>query len=422
MAQVNRNIVEFIRKQRSLQEQSDLPLSGIRVVDMSTIVAAPSAAMHLGDAGAEVIKVENPAMPDGLRDWGVIKETGVQPWYAIVGRNKYPVTMNLKTDTGKRLFHELIMQTDVLIENMRPGAMDRLGLGTEDLLKRNPGLIIGKVSGYGQTGPYAMKPGFGTLAEAFSGFTYLNAHPGGPPTSPPAALADFVAGLNLAFAVLVCLRNQKRGQSGGQIIDISLYEPLFSFFGADFLSYFLTGDIPQPMGNELKDAAPRNNYRTKNGDWVALSCSSQKPWERLAEAMGRSDMIHDPRFASNETRTRPANRKAINDAIQTWIGTKETNEFFDICTRLGLTAGPIPDMKGIAQNPHYNQRGTLLEIEDPASGVTLKMPDVAYRMLSVPGKIRFPGLPQASANEVIFQDLLGYTPEEVQGFKNEGAI
>jgi len=313
-------------------------------------------------------------------------------------------------------------QSDVLIENMRPGVMERLGLGADDLLKKNPGLIIGKVSGYGQTGPYAMRPGFGTLAEAFSGFTYLNAHPGGPPTSPPAALADFIAGINLAYAVMVCLRNQKRGQFGGQIIDISLYEPLFSLFGADFLSYFLTSEIPQPMGNELKDAAPRNNYRTKDGDWVALSCSSQKPWERLAEAMGREDMIKDHRFASNKTRTIPEHRNILNEAIQDWIGTKETKEFFEVCTSLGLTAGPIPDMKGIAENPHYIERGTLVEINDPSTGATLKMPEIAYRMLATPGKIRFPGLPHASANEVIFQDLLGYRAEDIQRFKNDGVI
>lgn len=422
MSENQPDLVAFIRKQRDRHQRSGLPLSDIRVIDMSTIVAAPSAAMHLGDAGADVIKVENPSAPDGLRDWGVIRETGVQPWYAIVGRNKYPVTINLKSDDGKRLFQELVLKSDVLIENMRPGVMERLGMGAETLLELNPGLIIGKVSGYGQTGPYAMKPGFGTLAEAFSGFTYLNAHPGGPPTSPPAALADFVAGLNLAFAVMVSLRNQKRGISGGQVIDISLYEPLFSFFGADFLSYFLTGNIPQPMGNELKDAAPRNNYRTKDGDWVALSCSAQKPWERLAEAMGRADMIDDPRFASNDVRAKPENRKVLNETIQGWIETQNTEDFFDICTRLGLTAGPIPDMKGIAKNPHYNERGTLLAIEDPASGVTLKIPDIAYRMLGAPGKIRFPGLPQASANDVIFQDLLGYPLEDIRRFKEAGAI
>lgn len=422
MAPSKKELVDFIRKQRSEENYAGLPLKGVRVMDMSTIVAAPSAAMLLGDVGAEVIKIENPSVPDGLRAWAVIEENGIQPYYALIGRNKFPVTANLKSPDGKRIFFELIKKSDVFIENMRPGSMDKLGLGSDTLLKENPGLIIGKVSGYGQTGPYALKPGFGTLAEAFSGFTFLNAHPGGPPTSPPMALADFITGLHLAFAIMVSLRNQKRGKSGGQVVDISLYEPLFSLLGAEFLSYYLTGEVPQPIGNELRGAAPRNNYRTKDGDWVALSCSSQGTWERLAEAMGRMDMNEDPRFATNEQRITPESRKVLNETIQGWIGSKGTEEFLEICTRLGLTAGPIPDMKGIGENPHYSERKSMIEIEDPATGTLLKMPDLAYRMLGTPGKVRFAGLPHGSANEVILQDLLGYSIKDIERFKKEGAI
>jgi crotonobetainyl-CoA:carnitine CoA-transferase CaiB-like acyl-CoA transferase len=413
---------EFIRSQRSEENYASLPLSGVRVIDMSTIVAAPSAAMLLGDVGAEVIKIENPSIPDGLRAWSVVEENGIQPYYAVIGRNKFPVTANLKSSDGKQIFFELIKHSDVFIENMRPGAMDKLGLGIDELMQVNPGLIIGKVSGYGQTGPYAMKPGFGTLAEAFSGFSFLNAHPGGPPTSPPMALADFITGLHLAFAVVVALRSQKRGESGGQVIDISLYEPLFSLLGAEFLSYYLTGEVPQPIGNELRGAAPRNNYRTKEGDWIALSCSSQMTWERLAGAMERQDMIKDPRFLTNEQRITPESRKILNETIQDWIGSKGTREFLDICTQLGLTAGPIPNMKGIDEDPHYQERRTLINIEDPLTGIMLKMPEIGYRMLGTPGKIRFAGLPHGSANDVILQDLLGYKPEDIERFKQEKSI
>lgn len=422
MAQPKKDLTDFIRNQRSEENYAGLPLKGVRVMDMSTIVAAPSAAMLLGDVGAEVIKIENPRVPDGLRAWSVIEENGIQPYYSLIGRNKFPVTANLKSEDGKRIFFELIKNSDVFIENLRPGSMDKMGLGSDVLLEKNPGLIIGKVSGYGQTGPYAMKPGFGTLAEAFSGFTFLNAHPGGPPTSPPMALADFIAGLHLAFAIVVSLRNQKRGESGGQVVDISLYEPLFSLLGAEFMSYYLTGEVPQPIGNELRGAAPRNNYRTKDGDWVALSCSSQGTWERLADAMGKMDMNEDPRFATNEQRITPESRTILNETIQGWIGTKGTEEFLEICTRLGLTAGPIPDMKGIGENSHYSERKSMIEIEDPATGILLKMPDLAYRMLGAPGKVRFAGLPHGSANDVIYQDLLGYSPEALEQFKQEGAI
>jgi len=422
MARSKEELNAFIRQQRAEKNYEGLPLKGVRVLDMSTIVAAPSAAMALGDAGAEVIKIENPKVPDGLRAWSAIEETGIQPYYAMIGRNKFPVTINLKSEDGKQIFFKLIQQSDVFIENLRPGSMDKMGLGAERLLELNPGLILGKVSGYGQTGPYSMKPGFGTLAEAFSGFTFLNAHPGGPPTSPPMALADFIAGIHLAFAVAISLRTQKRMKSGGQVIDISLFEPLFSFLGAEFLSFCLTGEVPQPIGNELRGAAPRNNYRTKDGDWVALSCSSQGTWERLAEAMGRQDMIKDPRFLTNEQRITPESRRILNETIQGWIGTKGTEEFLDICTRLGLTAGPIPNMKDIEANEHYCERKTLIEIEDPASGTMLKMPEVAYRMMGAPAKVRFAGLPVGSANEVILQDLLGFSAEDIKRFKAQGAI
>jgi len=247
MAKSKEEWIRFIRQQREEKNYFGLPLKGIRVLDMSTIVAAPSAAMLLGDAGAEVIKIENPSVPDGLRAWGVIEENGIQPYYAIIGRNKFPVTINLKSQDGKQIFFKLIQQADVFIENLRPGSMEKMGLGTDRMLELNPGLIIGKVSGYGQTGPYAMKPGFGTLAEAFSGFTFMNAHPGGPPTSPPMALADFIAGLHLAFAVVVSLRSQKRMKSGGQVIDISLFEPLFSLLGAEFLSFITNSHKGPPL-------------------------------------------------------------------------------------------------------------------------------------------------------------------------------
>ena len=422
MNKVKPELLEFIRQQRDKKNYAGLPLEGVRVLDMATVLAAPSAAVLLGDAGAEVIKIENPSMPDGLRSWGVMKDTGIQPYYAVLGRNKFPVTVNLKSEKGKHILFKLIEQSDVLIENLRPGSLEKMGLGSERLLEVNPGLIIGKVSGYGQTGPNAMKPGFGTLAEGFSGFSFLNAHPEGPPTSPPIGLADFIAGLHLAFAIVISLRAQKRMVSGGQVIDISLFEPLFSLLGGEFLSYFLTGETPQPMGNELRGAAPRNNYRTKDGKWVALSCSTQGTWERLARAMEREDMISDPRFSTNEQRTTQDSRIILNETIQNWIGSIKTKDFLDMCDQFGFTAGPIYTMKDIDADKHYEERGTFVEIEDPVAGLKVKMPDIAYRMLGAPAKIRFPGLPIGSANEVIYQDLLNFSSDEIEILKKEGYI
>ena len=422
MARSKEEMIKFIEEMRQPDQFSGLPLAGKRVLDLSTVIAAPYTAALLGDAGAEIIKIENPKVPDGLRTWGTIKENGIEPYYSVLGRNKLPVTINLKSEEGKKIFLGLIRESDVLIENMRVGVMDRLGLPTEMLLKENPGLIIGKVSGYGMTGPHAKQPGFGTLAEAFSGFSYLNGYPTSGPTSPPMALADLTTGVHLAFAISLCLPNAKRGESGGQVIDISLYEPLFGYLGGEFLSYYLTKKVPQPIGNELRAAAPRNNYRTKDNKWIAMSCSAQKPWEALAKVMGREDLIADPRFLTNNERIQDDNRKELNEIIQEWYLTLTEEEALEIFRREGITAGPIADMADIAEDEHYQERGTILEIEDPRTGIMLKMPDVTFRMLGTPGKIRFPGLPHGSANKVVYRDLLGYSEEEIDKLAEEAAI
>lgn len=422
MARSKEELTKFIEAQRKPEKYEGLPLKGKRVLDFSTVAAAPYAAALLSDAGAEVIKIENPRVPDGLRAWSVIEENGIQPYYMVVGRNKFPVTINLKSENGKKLFLELIRKSDILIENMRLGVMDRLGLSHGMLINENPGLIIGKISGYGMTGPFATQPGFGTLAEAFSGFSYLNGYPGGSPTSPPMALADFTAGTHLAYAISIALIGAKRGERGGQVIDVSLYEPLFGYLGGEFLTYTLTGEVPEPIGNELRSAAPRNNYRTKDGKWIAMSCSAQKPWETLAKVMDREELIDDPRFKTNVDRIKPGNREALNDIVGEWYLTMTEEEVLAICRREGITAGPIPTMADIAQDTHYKERQTVVEMEDPVTGTMVKIPNVVFRMTGSPGKIRFPGLPLGSANEVIYGDLLGYSAEDIEKFKEEGSI
>lgn len=417
-----RELHEFIVGQRTKDKFAQLPLEGLRVIDMATVMAAPFAATLLGDYGADIIKVENPSNPDAIRGWGVIEEQGIAPFWSVVGRNKFPVTLNLKTPEGRRIFTDLIQKADVLIENMRPGAMEKLGIGKDELIEKNPGLVIATVSGYGQTGPFSKRPGFGTLAEGFSGFTYLNAQPDGPPTNAPMALADFITGAHLAFAIVICLRGQERGKKGGQVIDMSLYEPLFGMLGPDFLSWFLTGKAPGPKGNELSYVVPRNNYRTKDGKWVTLSGAAQGPFERLMECIGHPEMKEDPRFKTNTERIKDGNRQIINKVISEWIGSRSSEEVITTCERLGITVGPIANMKEIGGNPHFLERGSLIEIEDPATGVLLKIPNVPFGLLSSPGRIRFPGLPLGSANHAIYGSLLGYSREEIEGLKTSGAI
>ena len=412
---------DFIRQQITYRRESKLPLKDIRVIDLATVVAAPFAATLLGDFGAEVIKIENPALPDAIRAWGVLKG-GIQPWWSVVSRNKLPVTLNLRAPEGAKIFTDLLLKSDILVENMRLGVLDRLGFTAERLFKLNRGLIIGRITGYGQTGPYAPRPGFGTLAEGLSGYTYLNTERGGVPISPPLPLADMIAGQHLAFAIMVALRDAKRGEYGGQEIDVSLYEPLLGFLGANFLDYWLTGEIPQPWGSQLGFTAPRNNYQTKDGRWVALSASVQAPFERLMDAIGKPELKTDPRFKTNEARIREDSRAELNRLISDWFSKMNLDEALKTCAELEITAGPIANMRDIAEDRHIRERKTLVDVVDPATDKSLRMPDVPIRLLNTPGEIRFPGLPFGAANEVIYQDLLGYSGEQLEELKKVKVI
>ncbi|MFL2936264.1 MAG: CaiB/BaiF CoA transferase family protein [Myxococcota bacterium] len=422
MARSKVELDEFIASQRTQDCFKGLPLAGKRVLDLSTVMAAPYAAAMLGDAGADVIKIENPRVPDALRTWGTLHELGIEPYHSVVGRNKFPVTINLKADEGKEIFSELIKQSDVLIDNTRLGAMDRLGFSPDHLMELNPGLIVGKVSGYGMTGPKAKQPGFGTLAEAYSGFSYLNGSLDQGPLSPPMALADLTTGIHLAYAISLAFMQQERGVRGGQVIDISLYEPLFGYLGGEFVSYKLTGENPEPIGNELRAAAPRSVYRTKDGRWIALSCSAQKPWENLAILMEQEELIQDPRFLTNTDRIKPEHRVALNEIIQEWHSTRTEAEALELFQSKGITAGPILTMENIDQDEHFRERGSVLFMEDPSTGIELEIPDVPFRMMGHQTKVRFPGLPQASANEVVYSELLGYSAERVAELREKGAI
>jgi len=418
---LGKEMSDFIRQQRQYRRRSKLPLKDIRVIDLSAVVSAAFAGTLLGDFGAEVIKIENPNLPDAIRAWGVL-EGGIQPWWSVISRNKLPVTLNLRAPQGAKILAELIPKSDVLTENMRPGVLDRLGFSAERLFELNRGLIIGRITGYGQTGPYASRPGFGTLAEGFSGYTYLNAERGGVPISPPLPLADIVAGQHLAFGIMVALRDAKRGEYGGQEIDVSLYEPLLGFLGANFLDYWLTGEIPQPWGSELSFTAPRNNYQTKDGCWVTLSASAQVPFERLMDAIGKPGLKTAPGFRTNEERIKEDSRAQLNHLISEWFSKMNLDEALEICERLEVTAGVIANMRDIAEDPHVQERKTLVGVTDPITNRNFRMPDVPIRLLNSPGEIKFPGLPFGAANEVIYQDLLGYSSEQLEELKNSKVI
>jgi formyl-CoA transferase len=240
--------------------------------------------------------------------------------------------------------------------------------------------------------------------------------------SPPFPLADMVAGLHLAFGIMVALRGAKRGKYGGQEIDVSLYEPLLGLLGANFLDYWLTGQIPQPWGSEISYTAPRNNYRTKDGRWVVLSASAQVPFERLMDAIGKPELKTDPRFKTNEQRIKEDNRRELNRLISEWLSGMNLDEALETCERLGITVGPVMNMRDIAEDPHIEERKTLIDVPDPSTNKNLRMPDVPIRLLSTSGEIRFPGLPLGAANEVVYEDLLGYSAEQLEEFEKAKVV
>lgn len=413
-------IRDYIREQREKTEKSNLPLKSIRVIDLGAVVAAPFAATLLGDFGAEVIKIEPPEVPDAIRYWAMVGK--YEPFWLVASRNKLPITLNLKHPEAKKIFSQLVERSDILFENMRPGTLDRLGFSAEKLWQVNKGLIIGRISGYGQTGPYRGNPGFGTLAEGMSGYTHMNAHPGGPPTNPPLPLADMIAGTHLALGAMVALRDQKRGERGGQELDVSLYEPLLGYLASQFLIYSLSGKSPEPMGNESNFTAPRNSFQTKEGRWVALSASAQAPFERMMDLVGHSELKTTPGFKNNQERLQKESRAVLNRVIGDWIRSRTLKEVLTECEKAGVTIGPIYTMEDIAHDPHVKERGTIASIYDPATEKTISFPDIPIRLLRSPGQIRFPGLPMGSANEVVLGDILGYSPQVINGLKTQGAI
>ena len=402
---MTRTLNDFIALQREHDRRARLALSGKRVLDISTVIAAPYAAALLGDAGADVIKIEAPNRTDPLRSWQKLPN-GIEPFHAHIGRHKYPITLNLKSIEGRSLFLDLVRQSDILIENLRPGALSRLKLSHKLLLKHNPGLIIGTISGYGMSGPKAKQPGFGTLAEAYSGFAHLNGCSDEGPACPPNALADMTSGVHLALAICQALLHQRRGVCGGQIIDMSLYEPLFGYLGGEFVWATNTSSNPIPLRNELQAAAPRNIYRSRDGKWIALSCTSQATWEKLSTLMDRVDLINDSRFSCNEARTRAENRAQLNRIISDWVGSKLYENLLEMVTEAGVTAGPVLDLGSIAKEPHYQKRHSITTVKDPSNGHTIKLPNLPVRKAGETPYVRFPGLPIGSANKIVFAELL----------------
>jgi crotonobetainyl-CoA:carnitine CoA-transferase CaiB-like acyl-CoA transferase len=391
------------------------PLAGIRVLDVSTVYAAPISAMMLGDFGADVIKIEHPR-GDPARTHGWNRE-GHGLWWKVISRNKRTITLDFGKPEGQAILRRLVADADVLVENFRPGVMEKWGLGPDQLLDINPRLVMLRVTGFGQEGPYSQRRAFGTLAEAMSGFAHQTGQEDGPPTLPPFGLANGVAGLAGAFAMITALYHRDARGGAGQVIDLSLLEPLLGILGPGPSVFDQLGVIAGRHGNRSPNNAPRNAYLTRDGRWVAISASATSVAERVMRLVGRGDLTEKPWFASAGERSRRS--ELIDGAVSTWIAARELDEVVQAFEDAGAALAPIYDVEQLMNDPQVRFRESITTVEDEDLG-PLQMQNLMVRLAGTPGGIRFPGRRLGQDNAVLYHELLGIDAEQLERLRSEG--
>ncbi|MEV0437391.1 CoA transferase [Streptomyces spectabilis] len=392
------------------------PLDGLRVIDLATLFAGPLAATFLGDFGADVIKVEHPTRPDPSRGHGPAKD-GIGLWWKLLGRNKRTMTLDLSTPGGRTTLLRLAADADVIVENFRPGTLEKWDLGWDELSAANPRLVLARVTGFGQFGPYARRPGFGTLAEAMSGFAAVTGEPEGPPTLPPFGLADSIAGLATAYAVMTALAARDR-TGRGQVVDMAIIEPILTVLGPQPLWYDQLGHVQPRTGNRSTNNAPRNTYRTADGGWVAVSTSAQSIAERVMRLVGRPELTDEPWFTTGAGRA--AHADVLDEAVGTWIARHTRAEVVEAFEKAEAAVAPVQDVRDVMTDPQYAALGTLTTVPDPELG-PLRMQNVLFRLSETPGAIRWAGRPHGADTDEILTGL-GLTAGEIASLRTAGAL
>lgn len=394
-------------------------LQGLKVVECATVIAAPTCGRMLADFGAEVIHVEAPGKGDHLRNFGFTVD-GVNPWWKYYARNKKLVTLNISKPRGRDILFDLLKDADVFIENFRPGRLEEWGIHFDDLQKINPRLIMVRVTGYGQTGPYSSQPGFGTLMEAMSGFAEMTGEADGPPTLPQFALADTCSGFYAAMATMFAIYHRDvLGSGKGQIIDVSIWESLYSVLGPNALVNALTGSPPRRMGNRAPTSAPRNTYKTSDGRFVALAGATQTTASRLFTVIGRPELIDDPRFKGNMDRVK--NVAELDEIIEKWMGEHTLDQVTDILRKADVPMGPVYNIADIAENAHAQARQMIVDAPDEDGGV-MPMEGIFPRMAETPGRIRHAGKSMGADNEEIFVKRLGLSKTQIEELTKDGIV
>lgn len=394
------------------------PLKGITVIDASNIIAGPTASKLLADYGAEVIKLEHPRLGDPLREFGYKKE-GVPLWWKVLNRNKKAVTLDLSQPAGQELLKEMIGRADVFIESYRPGKMAEWGLGYDSLSAVNPGLVMLDISGYGQDGPYGRKPGFGTIAEAMSGFSYVNGFPDKPPLMPTNPLADSVTGLYGAMMILFALwwRDGGEGRGRGQSIDLSLYESLFSLMDCMITDYDQLGIVQKRTGNMPENTGgPRNAYQTRDGKWMAVSANSANTIERTFKLIG---LDQDP--VLGDVSRVVENLPEIDRRIAEWVHSRDADQVQESFDAVGAVVGPVYSVEDILSDPQYLARDSVIRVSDPQLGA-LRMQGLVARFSRTPGFVAYAGQEKGESNEAVFRDWLGRSDQELEWLREKGVL
>jgi formyl-CoA transferase len=391
------------------------PLDDVRVLDLSRLVAGNILTHVLADLGAEVIKVEKPGRGDDLRNWTT---AGTALWWQVYGRNKKSLCLDLRQDAGREILLRLVESAEVLVENYRPGTLEKMGLGPEVLHRRNPRLVIVRVSGWGQTGPWRAKPGFGTLIEAFSGFAAMNGFADREPVLPAFAMADAFAGLYGAIAALTALRAAEAPDGRGQVIDLALIEPILAMLGPKAAEHRLTGVTTPRLGSRCTIQAPRDVYRTRDGKYVALSTGTQAMAERLFAAIGRPELNQDPRFRTNAARL--ANREAIEAVVGAFIAERSQAEALAFFEAAEVTVGQVCDEADLAAHPYVAARELLVEVPDAQAG-SLPMHNIVPRLSATPGALRRPAPTLGEHNEELLR-ALGFDAAAIESLRAAGVL
>jgi crotonobetainyl-CoA:carnitine CoA-transferase CaiB-like acyl-CoA transferase len=401
------------------EAERPLPLQGYRVLDMATMVAAPYCAGILGEFGAEVIKLEIPGVGDPWRRFGTMTATGSTLNWLNEARNKKSITLDLRKPEGAALVRRLIAKCDVVIENFRPGTFEKWGLGPDVLKALKPDLIFVRVSAYGQDGPYRDRPGYARVAHGYGGLTYLAGEPGRPPVVPGStSLADYITGTYAAIGTLMALMARHR-YGFGQSVDVGLYEGIFRMLDETASVYAKTGEVRERMGPDTVNAVPHSHYETKDGRWVALACSSDKMFERLATVMGQPDLVNEDRFAT--VAQREAGRSEVNRIVADWMRTMTLDDLMERCISGDVPIGPINSIADIFDDEHIKARGNLVEMEDPREGKVV-IPNVVPRLSETPGTIRSLGPDLGQHNDEIFGGLLELPKDEIRRLREQKII